>query len=529
MKKISYIFICSMLLIVSLASCNDVWDKHYQTVDVKNNSELSLYAYMQTQPELSKFCEMLRAAGYDAILSKPNTYTVWAPINAALSSVNLADKTLVKEIVENHISRFAYPTSGLSSEFVYMLADKFVVFKRNGAGFNFGGKDILIDKSNVATSNGVLHLLNGYVPYTSNIWEFIGKTAGLDSLRTYLYEQSKYEFIPEASVEIGTNEYGQAIYDSVIKFTNPVLAKIGAIHLEDSIYTAILPNNTAWIKAYNKIKNNYKTFGAGGEGLQRLNTQWAIVTNLIFKKEIADPATLDSLVSTTGNVFKSPNYLFENSIANKLSNGYAYVTDSIRFKAEDSYQQKVKVEAENSSYGRSSAYANLYIRSSLGSAFNSNVSDNKYLMVEANTVSVSTQNSVSFPIPNTLSGKYNIYCVFAPSSIANVADHRSYKYKFYFSYMGSDGKQVTDATIDSKNTVVNKAGSLAATFTSQPDVINKVFVTQFTFPYCNSYTKGDAPATITTRLKVENAARITESVLFDRSLRIDYIVLEPVQ
>lgn len=528
-KKINYIFISSVVILVSLASCNDVWDKHYGTDSAMNKSELNLYSYMQSQPELSTFCNMLKITGYDSILSKPSTYTVWAPVNSALASINITDTLLISEIVKNHISRFSYPTSGISSKVVYMLAKKFVVFKRTDAGFSFGGKDMIIPKSNVGASNGVLHFLDGYVPYTTNIWEFIGKAQGLDSLRTYLYSQSNFEFDPEASVEIGTNEFGQSVYDSIINFTNPILSKIGALYVEDSVYTAILPNNAAWTKAYNKIKNNYKTLGADGANQQRLNTQWAIVKNLIFKKSVSDPSAIDSLISTSGNTFKTPSYLFDNSIKHELSNGYAYVTDSIRFKAEDSYQQKIKIEGENSSYGRSSLYANLFIRSSLGSALSNEISGSKFLVVEPTTVSATTQNYVTFPIPNTLSGKYNIYCVFAPSSIANSNDHRSYKFKFYFSYMGSNGVQVTDATIDSKNAVVVKAGAISATFSSKPDIISKAYVTQFTFPYCNVFNAGVATSTITTKLRVENASKITESVLFDRSLRIDYVILEPVQ
>ncbi len=516
-------------MFVFFTSCNDEWDKHYGVNSIMNKSELNLYSYMQSQPELATFCQMLKITGYDSILSKPSTYTVWAPVNSALASVNITDTLLVSEIVKNHISRFSYPTSGISSKVIFMLDKKFVVFKSTGTGYSFGGKNIILDKSNVAASNGVLHFLDGYVPYTTNIWEFIGKAQGLDSLRTYLYSQSNYEFNPEASVEIGTNEFGQAVYDSVINFTNPILSKIGAIYVEDSVYTALLPNNAAWIKAYNKIKNNYKTLGADGANQQRLNTQFAIVKNLIFKTSVNNPSAIDSLISTSGNVFKMPAYLFDNSTKNELSNGYAYVTDSIRFKAEDSYQQKIIIEGENSSYGRSSLYANLFLRSSLGSALNASVSGNKFLVVEPTNVSIATPNSVTFPIPNTLSGKYNIYCVFAPSSIANSDDHRSYKFKFYFSYMGSNGTQVTDATIDSKNAVIVKAGAISATYSSKPDIISKVFVTQFTFPYCNLYNVGDAASTITTKLRVENASKITESVLFDRTLRIDYVILEPVQ
>lgn len=525
--KFNPLYLSIILMLFTQMSCSDVWDKHYNDTSITQKSDLDLHSYIQTQAELSVFAQMLSISGYDSLLSKSNTYTVWAPVNSALSAVNLSDTVLVSEIVKNHIARFAYPTSGISNKVIYMLDKKFVVFKNNNAAYTFGGNDLILDKSNVATKNGIVHQLNGYVPYLPNIWEFINKTPGLDSLRAYLYSQSTFEFDAATSAEIGTNAFGQSIYDSVIIFTNPVLSKIGALHLEDSVYSAILPNNQAWTKAYNQIKGKYVTLGANGAKQQRLNTQWAIVRDLIFRSS-AELSAQDSIVSTRGSIFRTPAYLFQNAAKSSLSNGFAYVTDSLRYKAQDSYQQKIVVEGENSSYGRTSQFANLYIRSSLGSAFATAVSGSKFLVCESNTPTITTPNTVTIPIPNTLSGTYNIYCVFVPLNIVNATDKKPYKVKFYLSYMGSDGKQVTNAAVDATNTVT-KPNYIPATFTTKAQQITKQFVAKHTFSYCNILNDGDAVSTITTALKIENATPITQSVAFDRSLRIDYVVFEPVQ
>ena len=528
-KNLCHILIAAVLTMVSLASCNDVWESHYNDSTLVNKSSLNLYEYIKTQPDLSIFTQMLQITGYDSILSKPQTYTVWAPVNNALQGVNLSDTAVVTEIVKNHISRFSYPTSGLSSKIIYMLDKKFISFSRSDNGFTFGGKSLLNTKSNVAASNGILHQIDGYVPYLTNIWEFIGKADGLDSLRTYLYSQSVYEFDPKASVEIGTNEFGQSIYDSIITFSNPVLSKIGFLHVEDSTYTALLPNNAAWIKAYNRIKSNYKTLDKdGGVAQQRLNTQYAIVNNLIFRKLVEDPGLTEPLISTTGSVFTTPAYLFEGSTKSVLSNGLVYTTDSIRFKAADSYQQKIKVEAENSSYGRASRFASLSVLSSKGSSLSDSVSGSKYLVVYPTTVSNNSQNSVTFPLPNVLSGKYNIYCVFVPASIITPGDTKANKVKFFFNHLDATGKQATDTVVTVANKLVTTAGS-AGIFATYPSMMTRVFVTQFTFPFCNLYTENSTNASIVNKLRVENAVKITETVLFDRTMRIDYIVLEPAQ
>jgi len=537
MKKQVFIpiYLLIAFLIVAINSCSDTWDAHYSKVNAKK-STLNLYQYMQTQPDLSRFVEMLKIVGYDSILSKPQTYTVWAPVNRALQSVSMKDTASISEIVKNHIGRFSNPTSNIDSKVVYMVSKKFITFKHVGGSFTFGGITLITgkDSSDIATSNGILHRINGYVPYVTNIWEYIGKTPGLDSLRSYLYSQNQFIFDAAASTEIGTNSQGLSIYDSVITFSNPVLDKIGRVYYEDSTFTALLPTNAAWTKAYNQIKSSYNTMGVNGATQQRLNTQYAIVNNLFFRNIVPNPFSIDSLVSIAGNVFKSPGYLFQQSTQADLSNGVAFFTDSLRFKKEDSYQKSVKIEAENGSYGRKPANSSLAVFSSLGTAFNDSISQSKYLYVEPTSTSASFLSSVTFPIPNTLSGKYNIFCVFVPAKISVAAPKKS-KVRFYLSYINGAGAKVDSALISNKNVILPTTPVplpsvvTASVFDTKPLNMTKLFVTQITFPYCNLFVKGAATSTISVKLKVESAALITDLAKYDRNLRIDYVILEPAQ
>jgi len=525
--KNKYIIFTLFLAVFMATACSDVWDEHYKSYsEIKSN--LNLYEYIKSQSDLSTFAQMIEKSGYDSILSNSQSYTVWAPVNSALTDIDMTDTVLVKNLVKNHISRFLYPTSDIETKTIYMLSTKFVVFKQAGTGYTFGGKNL--STSNTAMANGIVHTIDGYVPYLYNIWEFIGRTAGLDSLKSFLYSQSDYVFDEKASVEIGTNALNQAIYDSVLVFSNSVLDKIGQLQIEDSIYAAILPDNNAWTKIYNQIQSNYKTLNkSGGAEAQRLYTQWAIVENLVFRipDMQTDPLSADSLFSTSGSLFNPSTYLFENSTKNTLSNGFAYITDSLRFRASDAWQKPITVEAEDSEYGRTTANSNLFIRSGLGSAYT--VSENKYLVSEPTSVSKGSPNSVTFPLPNTLSGKYRIYCVFLPSSIISATDARQYKVKYNLSYLNSAGIQVNDAAITLTNTIATTTGAVAGIFWTDASVVTKMFVTQIEFPYCNIMSEESTNSDITVKLKVENAALITETVKYDRTLRIDYIILEPVQ
>lgn len=532
-KNLSFIFSIVLLFLVSLNSCTDNWEKHYSPVSGEK-SDLNLLNYIKSQENLSVFTRMLEIAGYDSILSKSQTYTVWAPVNSALESINLNDTSLVVEIVENHIARFSYTTSGLTAKPVYMLANKIVVFAGNGSAFTFGGKSIT--KSDIATSNGIIHFIDNYVPYLPNIWEFIGKTEGLDSLKKYLYSNSKFEFDLTASGnDIGTDANGQPLYDSVFVFTNNIMNRLGSLDKEDSLYTAILPNNVAWKEAYERIKPYYKTLDVdGGAAYQHLYTQWSIFQDLIFRKQVITPSSFDSLTSTYGNVFQKPSYLFDGVVPTAVSNGLVYVTSNLKYKATESWQKEIRIEAENISFIELGSKSNFDVlsRTSFGTDFN--LSRDKYIYAQNLTTTDFSTAFIKFPIPNTLSAKYNVYCVFVPTNIVNPVDTLTSKVKFYLTYVDAKGNSIIDAPIDASNVVQpEKKGTsytkAAGIFITNAKKTTEMFVTQFEFPYANLIDYQNPLSVATVKLKVENATKKNETTKSTKDMRIDCIILKPVQ
>lgn len=516
-KKNFKLVIIVILFVGSLTSCSDVWDSHYSPVFTEK-SDLNLYKYISKDTALTTFTKMLKVSGYDSILSRNQTYTVWAPLNNALTGINLSDTSFVREIVMNHIARFSNPTSEITTKSVFMLDNKYINFTRIGSGFTFGEKNVV--KSNIATANGILHYIDNYVPYVPNIWEFLGKTQGLDSLKKYLYSQSKFQFDVAASGDpIGTDSLTkQLLYDSVFVFKNLILDKIGQFAKEDSIYTTILPTNTAWTEAYNRIKPYFNTLAKnGGAQTQRENTEMAIVQDIVFRQRISNPNLLDSIVSTTGSVFKSPgSYIFSGATKTELSNGNAYITNLMTHKSVDSWQKPIRIEAETEAFGREKSNCDIYPRSSAGSGLN--VSQERYIYINNLTTNNTSLCYVRFPIPNTLSAKYNIYCVFVPTNIESAADVRPSKATFRLQYIDATGNLTSEKLLTVTQNVTD------------PTKLTKMFVTQIQFPYCNlidfsSFKTSD----ISVKLRVDNAVKMSEIANYNRDLRIDCIILEPVQ
>lgn len=490
-----------------LNSCTEKWEDHYneESFDIPDKT---LKEIIPDYPEISVFFQMLEISGYDKIIDASQSYTIWAPVNEALNGIDLSDTDLINEIVQNHIARSRFTTSGIDNQLIRMLNGKYINFVQEGSAYSFGNNTII--KLNVPATNGLFHIIEGYVPYMNNLWEYIGRTENLDSLRTYLYSQDNKIFDPFNSTEIGVNDNGEAVYDSVFIFSNAVLSKIGAINVEDSIYTAILPDNTAWNEAYGRIEN-YFNFpeDAGSKLRQREQTQWTLVQDILFDNRITQPETLDSLTSTNRNVFYNPPQLFINTQMAELSNGLAYVTSLMPYADTASWFKEIRVEAENSN-GRENSSSSIYLRNSYGSGLD--VSKKKYILVDP----TSSEPSVEFSIPNTLSAKYNMYCVFVPATIIDPTNITPTKVKFKLTYIRRSNGSTFIKSITPANNVSN------------PISMTKMFVDQFDFEYANVV--DEEYERIAVKLEVINDVTTEEEQAGDysRTMRIDCIIFEPV-
>ena len=78
----------------SIVSCNDDWDEHYS----RNGSipEVSLMDMILNDSQLAKFSQILMKTGADSLLTSTQTYTVWAPVDEALSSVDMDDEAALQ-------------------------------------------------------------------------------------------------------------------------------------------------------------------------------------------------------------------------------------------------------------------------------------------------------------------------------------------------------------------------------------------------------------------------------------------------
>jgi hypothetical protein len=522
-KKIRTSFLVIFSLATIFFSCSDDWNNHYSEVTLSNKSDKNLYEFIKSRDNLTKFTKLLETSGYDSLLKQSQAFTVWAPNDEALSAIDVSDKSLALQIVKNSIARYSYTTSGITTRVVPMLNKKLIPLQKSDNGYAFNEE--VISEPDLGAANGILHVTSNYVPYKMNIWEFINNTTGLDSLKQYANSLDKLELDTAASFLNGV------FVDSVFKVTNKLLDNLGSLNVEDSIYTALLLDNTAWKAGYDKVFPYYKTTLAdGGVATQVKNAKWSLAQNLFYRGEIDFPTSKANLSSTGHIRTYEPNTVFQNSQKNDLSNGLGYVTSSFNIKDTASWNKPIVMEAEYGAlYG-----ATLFNYSSTtrnGAGMSAPVSNGDYASLTDISVNALTKPYVTFLIPYTLATKYNIYCVFIPKKEVDPADMRPYKVRFYVNYLNSQGTAVTTGYVDSKNTVQTSSSALA-TFTTDPNSIQKMLVAKnVTLPYSNvtfnGLTSDENIKNIKFSLKIETNVGKNEAG-FTRNMLIDCIILEPV-
>jgi hypothetical protein len=520
LKKFGYPAIFLLLTSLSITSCSDTWDAHY---GLENTGKIdsNLFDYIKSRNDLSIFQDLIQKTGYDSILNQSKAYTVWAPTNTALEgNPILLDTANWKNLVGNHIASYTHPVSQADSMTITMQNGKRLLYNYETATATMDGYT-LIEKDK-ATNNGLVQVMNDVLPYRYNQWENILTISDLDSLRAYVLSMNKKTLDRNRSFDNGV------FIDSFFITTNQILSYLGDFNLEDSIYTSILPNNAAWIDAYNRISPYFKTKPTdGGAVTQRANTQWNLVHDLFFWGRINAPTGDSVLVSTNWNKLINPDSLFMNSEKMILSNGYGYKTSKLYHKPKDSWCKEIRVEAENSTGGRTSTNFDITSLSSLGTKFSA--SRNNYIYCKPTSTSALSPLTVTFPIPNTLSTKYNIYAVFIPTVITDTTDKRPYKLEFSISLNANTAaplytklnvpKNVTDSISITKlllaknyefltTNLISSGGGIAATKTPK-----------------------EATTPITIGLKIKNIAGTTPAEIknFNRGMRIDCLILEPVQ
>lgn len=511
--------------LIILSGCNDTWDDHYSD-KTSLEGTASLLEEIKNDPELSTFFQMIQVAGYEEMLASSQTFTVWAPVNSALTDVDLTDTAAVSRTIANHVARFNISTATPDDEGVKMLNGKLMYFS-DGA-ISFGGIDLV--SADIYATNGLLHKLNNVIPYTYNFREYIdihSNTSYISEFIAQFDEKLLPSQIPGAEDDLLSNDSAMVSYNRLLEY--PIYG-LGNIASEDSVFSMIIPDNQAWEKAYKEIEPYFLTYNADqavADSIQKQHTSLAIVSDLIFRTGLANPVELDSIVSTTGSVISSPTDFFSGMEQISASNGRIFLASSLNYEMTETFNKPIEIEAEEQSGRTPAAGTTVYTRNvSTDNIFADEISGQRY--IEVFPASSSRQPGITFAVPNILAGEYDIYATFVPanvSDVTNVSD--STRVQFAVSYLDTNGR--------SKSKSFNDKSFL----TSGTKMTTIKVAEAFKFPVANYYDrvwfmnpKNDPNDRVTTT-SIYVSTNVTNAEFnankLSRRFRIDHLVFVPVK
>lgn len=458
----------------------------------------AVYKKIRSYPELSIFADMLEQTGYKDHL---NDKTIWAPVNSSFTGVDLSDGDLVKKLVENHLLSnsppYQYAIDGHFPLKLVMINNKVLEATHINSQFFMDG--IRVIQPNIPATTSVIHFLDGILQYKQNIWEYLSTATMADSMRTFLFSYNK-------------KTYNSVTRDTTI--TNDLLSSLYTFpnnELRD--YTVLIPDDQVWTTTFDSLMKIYPaTTNQKLLAQQRTNVKLYMIKHLFILESASELLNDTIWLASNGKEITDPIGKFgaPTPLA-QLSNGRCYSISKLYIPP--LLQHGIRVEGEDSIH-RNAEYCTITNRKLIDKP-GFTVSNNAYNYCFPLTSSLAFRINVLYDITNLKPGKYNIYAQFVPAFAEDTTLQTPYKVNFYLTYPDSAGVSVSNKLLLSN--VVTNPKAMTKVLVQQNFVYN-LFDPQINSSYSKSL-----------RLKIENAAKASESATLSREIRTDCIIFEPVE
>ena len=350
-------------------SCTDAWEDHYGDGSTAGTTAdaPSLLEHLQADAELAEFLRVVKHVGYDAVLTSPQSLTLWAPVitKAQADSViavyeaqkhevdnngNLRkdkDNYAITQFLQNHIALAGRSCSSLTNESVRMWNGKYMTMTdKDLDGVPYVAK-------NIVARNGIMYKLKGKETFFPNVREALELQEDLDSASHFFKMFDVYTLDEQSSVMQDIVD-GEIVYaDSVMTLSNALYARLGYIQREDSSYIYLAANDDVWKQEYDKYLTWFTYINdskmANRDSLIQLNARYAIARGRFFNINDQKNEYNDSIINTHHvnskdyyglNVFQKPKQekgILAGLTPIKCSNGLLYkdatgrIDDSLTF------------------------------------------------------------------------------------------------------------------------------------------------------------------------------------------------------
>lgn len=327
--------------------------------DITNPSlKQNLFELISANSDLSSFAKYLVQTGYDKVISSSKNYTVFAPVNSSLATLDptiINDPIKLKLFVGNHIATQLYRTSDVNaSTRIGMINGKFSNMLKTKL------EDANIKSADNYASNGLLQVVDQYVPALENCWEFINNNANAtQKQKAFMLSLFKNVFDLSKAVVVGIKpNTGEPIYqagtDSI--FTNLFWNKVHDLKQEQKQFTFFMLTDAAWDGEIAKFTPYFSTSTADSTSQV---TSWNVVKEFAVDTLYNPTSIPDTIISKFGTKLPVNKANIVKTI--KTSNGIVYVMNKMDVQPASKFKTIV-VEAENYNATSIDRRSNTYFR-----------------------------------------------------------------------------------------------------------------------------------------------------------------------
>lgn len=356
MKLFSKLALYGFTTILVLGGCKKDWDGHNSVTDERLTSDL--LTLLKGTTNLSKFADMVVKAGYDTVLASSKTFTLFAPTNDALASLDpgiVSDPDKLKAFVSNHIASQSFFTAKVTDTArIEMLSGKYQ---------NMLGKKVdnaAIVSADQLAKNGVLQVIDKMLPVLPTCWEAMTVSPDFPANQADFLERLNYlGFDPETAEVVGIDpNTGEPIYKpgTGMVESNYYWDKVYDLRDEEEQYTYFAIENDGFSSEINKYRPYFNTgVSESTDSVASLH----VLRDLAVKGKY-EPAQLpDTLLSKFGTKVGIDKSQIRKTIP--CSNGIIYVMGSLPVAPSAKFRSRI-IEAEDYLSASHNRRSNTYFR-----------------------------------------------------------------------------------------------------------------------------------------------------------------------
>lgn len=351
MKKTIQNNILAGLIILLVCSCADKkWDDYYVSPEYLKDG--STFDVLKKNTDYKEFTSLLKKTGCDSLLSSHDTYTVFALRNGAFSGIDtITDLAALKKILSMQILPSIVFKKDMAGGSKMAVSGKLLKFATTTEGITVN--NILITKSDIRTTNGVIHEVGNMFLAKPNLYDVIISDPDLSAFKDFI--SSSYNLIidPVNNVILGFDTAEKPIYQKPINYilSSEYLSIVDAQD-ENVLSTGFFPSNNAVNKVFSdflaarngridlivprlgKRKNDTIIGGSYFRNIDTYPGDTAVLLNNLFKSVFVRGEipvltnNSNSFTNIAGNLFTVTKDQVKTD-ARIASNGYYYVLNDV--------------------------------------------------------------------------------------------------------------------------------------------------------------------------------------------------------